>query len=333
MRDADVIVVGGGPAGAACAWRLARRGVDVLVLDLAEFPRLKLCAGWVTPEVLADLEIEAGEYPHRLLTFDRLEFHAFGGGVGLRCRQHSVRRYEFDAWLLERSRAPLIRHRVREIRREDGRYVIDDAFRCRWLVGAGGTRCPVYRGLFRELNPRASERQVVTYEHEFECNWRDDRCHLWFFGNGLPGYAWYVPKQDGWLNIGVGGMAATLKSRGDDIRRHWRHLGEQLEREGMLSSREFDAAGYSYYVRGGVDVVLHEGAFLCGDSAGLATVDMGEGIGPAVASGLRVADAISTGSDYHLRGIARRSLPGILATHPWWRRLRGSTDRSMAATG
>ena len=57
-------------------------------------------------------------------------------------------------------------------------------------------------------------------------------------------------------------------------------------------------------VRGGAEIVRHDNAFLCGDAAGLATVDMGEGIGPAVASGLRAARAISDGADYHLRGIA-----------------------------
>ncbi len=49
MIERDVIIVGGGPAGSSCAWRLARHGVKPLVLDRASFPRLKLCAGWITP--------------------------------------------------------------------------------------------------------------------------------------------------------------------------------------------------------------------------------------------------------------------------------------------
>ena len=328
MREADVIVVGGGPAGSSCAWRLARRGVDVLVLDLAAFPRAKLCAGWVTPRVLEDLEFEVADYPHRILTFDRLHFHAGRMGVAPRCRQHSIRRFEFDAWLLERSGAPVVTHRVRDIRREGSGYVIDEMFRCRWLVGAGGTRCPVYRTLFRDINPRAAERQVVTLEHEFEHHWTSDQCHLWFFEQGLPGYAWYVPKQRGWLNVGVGGMAATLKRRGADIKPYWRHLLERLRRDGLLPSLELDTAGYSYFIRGGVERVERDAAYICGDAAGLATVDMGEGIGPAVASGLRVADAIAGGAACSLRGIGRRSLPGILASHPW---LRRSSPTSGAA--
>ena len=101
----DTIIVGGGPAGSSCAWRLGKRGVDCLVLDRAEFPRLKLCAGWVTPQVLRDLEIEPGEYPFSFLTFESLRLQLQGPGLSLRTRQHSIRRIEFDAWLLQRPAA------------------------------------------------------------------------------------------------------------------------------------------------------------------------------------------------------------------------------------
>ena len=72
MRSCDVLIVGGGPAGSSAAWKLKAAGVDVLVLDRESFPRVKLCAGWVTPEVVQDLQIDLATYPHRLLTFPRL---------------------------------------------------------------------------------------------------------------------------------------------------------------------------------------------------------------------------------------------------------------------
>lgn len=310
MISAEVIVVGGGPGGSAAAWRLRQLGVsDVLVLDREAFPRTKLCAGWITPEVVRDLEIEPGEYPGSWLRFERLRLHH--GTLGLRQKavQYSIRRFEFDAWLLRRSGARALQHYVREVRRDAGGYSIDGAFRARFVVGAGGTRCPVHRALFRPLAPRARELQAVTLEEEFRCEWSDPDCHLWFLEKGLPGYAWYVPKAGGWLNVGVGAIASRLQARGDDIRRHWDRLVAALERRGLVPRRDWDPGGYSYYLR--ADGATHIGdAFLVGDAAGLATRDLCEGIGPAVRSGLRAAESIAKGTPYDLHDVTRYSAGG-----------------------
>jgi menaquinone-9 beta-reductase len=310
----DVVIVGGGPAGSTAAWKLKQAGAEVLVLDKERFPRLKLCAGWITPEVVRDLEMNPGDYPHRFLTFDRLHAHLKGLHVRLGCIQHSIRRFEFDAWLLERSRAAFEQHTVRTIRRDPGGgYCIDDAYRCRYLIGAGGTRCPVYRTFFRDANPRASELQTVTLEHEFAYDWQDPDCHLWFFEKGLPGYSWYVPKANGWLNVGVGGMAERIKRRGDDIKQHWASFTRMLGRK-LARDASYEPAGYSYYLRGVVGVARVEDAFLTGDAAGLATRDMCEGIGPAVRSGLRAAQAVLGRIEYSLDGLTGASLGDGLAS-------------------
>lgn len=178
MKAHDVIVVGGGPAGSSAARQLGRSGADVLVLDKESFPRLKLCAGWITPEVVRDLEMDSASYPHRLLTFDKLHIHLKGLHLKVPCVQHSIRRFEFDAWLLERSGAPVVQHTVKHIRHENAEYIIDDQYRCKYLIGAGGTRCPVYRAFFKELNPRTDELQTATLEHEIEYDWQDGDCHL-----------------------------------------------------------------------------------------------------------------------------------------------------------
>jgi menaquinone-9 beta-reductase len=313
VRTHDVVIVGGGPAGSSAAHRLKRGGADVVVLDRSRFPRLKLCAGWITPDAVRDLEFEPTSYPHRFLTFERLHVHWKRLHVRVRSVQHSIRRWELDAWLLERSGAAVEQHNVRQIRRQNGTYLIDDAYRCRYLIGAGGTSCPVYRTFFRELNPRVRELQMVTYEHELPYDWRDPDCHLWFFEHGLPGYAWYVPKENGWLNIGVGGAASRVRSRGQDIKRHWAEFTAMLGRT-LVPGAQYDPAGHSYYLRGPVDIVRVENAFVTGDAAGLATRDLGEGIGPAIRSGQRAADSILHDTPYRLDDVTGASAGGGLAS-------------------
>lgn len=331
MQTCDVLIVGGGPAGSAAAWKLKAAGADVRVLDKERFPRLKLCAGWITPEVVRDLEMDIGAYPHRFLTFKHMHVHVKGLHLRLPCVQHSIRRVEFDAWLLERSQAPVEQHTVKDIRIEGDSYVIDDTYRCRHLIGAGGTRCPVYRTLFRELNPRATDLQTVTLEHEIEYDWKDPDCHLWFFDNGLPGYAWYVPKQNGWLNIGIGGMAERMKRGTRDIKDHWALLTRDLDRR-LAPGASYDPTGYSYYLRGPVDVVRRGNAFITGDAAGLATRDMAEGIGPAIRSGLRAAQTILTGKPYDLTDVTGASLGGGWVSRLLdWAMTRGAGRKASAS--
>jgi menaquinone-9 beta-reductase len=333
VKSVEVIIVGGGPAGSSAAWKLKQGGADVLVLDKETFPRLKLCAGWITPDVVSDLRMDISSYPHRFLTFKRMQMYVKGVRLPLPCVQHSIRRFEFDAWLLERSGAPVAQHQVRKIRVEGDDFIVDEEYRCRYLIGAGGTRCPVYRTLFKDKNPRAAELQAVALEHEFEYDWKDGDCHLWFFEKGLPGYSWYVPKENGWLNVGVGGMAERMKHMGQDIKDHWAHLTSVLDRK-LARGAQYDPAGYSYYLRGNVDVPRIGNAFITGDAAGLATRDMCEGIGPAVRSGVRAADAILKKVPYRLDDVTGASLGGGVVTRIFdWAFTRGAgySTRASAA--
>ena len=323
MQRADAVVVGGGPAGSTCAWKLKQAGLDVLVLDKAEFPRTKLCAGWVTPQVVEDLEIDVARYPHRFLTFERLEFNWRRLKFRKRTIQHSIRRYEFDDWLLRRSGARVARHKVKRVEEQGRRFIVDDRFECEYLVGAGGTSCPVYRQFFHDASPRDSTLQIATLEQEFAYDWQNPECKLWFFDDGLPGYAWYVPKADGYVNVGLGGKAESIKAKGGKLKNYWASFTQKLERENLVRDYDYQPTGYSYFLRGQSGTVRRGNAFVIGDAIGLASVDMGEGIGPAVRSAISAAESIAGGREHSVASISRYSVPGFF-------RARGPREPAFA---
>jgi flavin-dependent dehydrogenase len=309
MIHCDVIIVGGGPAGSTCAWKLRQHGRDCTILDRQEFPRPKLCAGWITPRVIEDLQINTQEYPHSLTQFDSFHVHLYGKESRLKVRQYAIRRHEFDHWLLKRSGTTVYTHEVKDIKKNGALFIIDDQYQCKYLVGAGGTHCPVYRTFFEPVNPRRKEKLIVSLEEEFTYQYTDSNCHLWFLQNKLPGYSWYVPKSNGYLNIGIGGYAEKLKAQNDDIKNHWQFFIKELERLSLVRNHDFKARGYSYYIRGNSELVQMNNSFILGDAAGLATRDMGEGIGPAVRSGILVAEAIINGKPISLKSVKKYSFP------------------------
>jgi flavin-dependent dehydrogenase len=312
MVEAEVIIVGGGPAGSTCAWKLNGAGIRTLVLDKQPFPRSKPCAGWITPRVARDLELDLKSYPHTISEFNRLYFHFRGRTIPLPTRQYAIRRTEFDHFLLQRADVPIHHHSVSHIRTEGGFFIIDDAYRCRYLVGAGGTPCPVYHSIFREVNPRAHDSQITAMEDEFQFEATERGCHLWFFDKKLSGYSWYVPKGKECVNVGVGGNAAVMKERGQSIVQHWENLVKKLSDIGFVRGHQFQPRAYTYYLRRKVGRVHQNNAFIVGDAAGLATRDMGEGIGPAVRSGILAAEAILRGKQCTFDSISKYSLPALL---------------------
>ena len=131
------------------------------------------------------------------------------------------------------------------------------------------------------------------------------------------GYAWYVPKSNGYVNVGLGGAAEKLKRNGDSLKNHWKHLIKKLDALGLVQGHTFNPVGHAYYLRQRTLELHRDNAFIIGDAASLASIDMGEGIHPAIQSGFLAAAAIIHGTDYSSKSIPRYSWPSLLRLRLW----------------
>ncbi len=227
----DVLVVGGGPSGAAAGYWLAERGHRVLVVEKKVFPREKTCGDGLTPRAVRQLEdMGLGERLEGHLRYDGLRSIAHGVTLELEWPEHPdfprygyvVRRRDLDEMVADRAvkagatlwtgaeatepildgglLAGAVVHK-----REDGRtepvsaryVVVADGSNSRFGRKLGSARDRTYplgmavRGYF--TSPRHDDPWI---ESHLDIHDRQ--------GNNLPGYGWIFPVGDGTINVGVG---------------------------------------------------------------------------------------------------------------------------------
>jgi len=307
MERCEVLIVGGGPAGSTCAWLLERAGIDVLVLDKKTFPRDKICAGWVTPAVVKELQLDIADYRGGGRTIQPITTFRTGmiGGKIVETEydepaSYGIRRFEFDEYLLRRSGARLAAPApLKSLERTADGWLANGSIEAKLVIGAGGHFCPVARQIGAQLGQ--SETIVAAQEIEFlmtdaqklDCAAQGDAPELYFCPD-LKGYGWAVRKGD-YLNVGLGR---------EDNRKLSEHVAEFVQwlksnrRVPQDTPEKLGGHAYLLYNHAPRPFLGHH-AMLIGDAAGLAYPQSGEGIRPAVESAIFAADVIlAAGGDY-----------------------------------
>lgn len=212
-----------------------------------------------------------------------------------------VRRCEFDHYLLQRSNARLLLGMpIANIRRDGAQWVVNETVKASLLVGAGGHSCPVARMLNGVGNGAPL---IAAQEAEFAIDPRQACAFAVaaaqpeiYFCRDLSGYGWCFRKEE-YLNIGFGRLdpRALPKATAGFV--------DFLKaRRRIPADASWRWRGHAYLLSGSrCRRVVGDATMLVGDAAGLAYPESGEGIRPAIESGLMAASTILAAGGHYTR--------------------------------
>lgn len=295
-----ILVVGAGPAGSACAWKLAKAGIHCILSDRCVFPRPKICGGVLSGRafgllnesgMISELEIEdLTVQTHSALTIssDYRELRTYRE-AGSQVRM--VNRTEFDAFLrrraLEAGAIPL-HDTLMGIAGNTALFRSGEKTVFSRLVGADGASSCVRRsipgGKFNRPSPALSV--VVPLSKGAVSPFTEKGLQIFFFRD-LTGYGWLFPRKDDAV-AGIGSFQKPHPKLGDMMSRLLVHTG--LGTSHSVKGAALPAGKQPIFTGGG-------SYLLAGDAAGLCDRVSGEGISHAIESGFAAADAIVSGSE------------------------------------
>ena len=296
----DLIIVGGGPAGSACARKAAQLGLDVLVLEKSKHPRRKACGGGVTVRVKEVLDFDFSSVVEREIFGLRL--YSPSGLVTEQSRPESsgftVRREDFDALLLEKAKeagAEVIEEtRVIDIVEETSSVLAvtdSSTYTGRLLVGADGVNSVVGRRTGIQTGWRDDEvglcieASVPIDPTEIEQLTNDKSVIEVYFGPVLYGYAWAFPKKSE-FSLGIGVRVSKMQN----LKEEWKRFIAGFEERHSVKCDLSDTTAARLPLRGKIRNTCSKRIMLVGDAAGYVAPVTGEGIYYAILSGIIAAE-------------------------------------------
>ncbi len=322
--EADVIVVGAGPGGSACAYHLAKHGARVLLLEKSEFPREKVCGDGLTPRGVKQVVAMGIDTTTPGWTRNR-GLRVIGGGVRLELDWPDLTsfpnygltrtRMDFDELLAGAATdkgaelhtsttvtGPVLDERTSRVVGVEATWGADKeprTYRAPIVVAADGVsgRLPLALGITKR-----ADRPIGVAVRRYYRSPRhiDDYLESWLELRGkkdadklLPGYGWIFGMGDGRVNVGLGVLNTSVefgKSNYREMLLDW--MGATPDEWGMNDEANADGPILGAALPMGFNRVPHytRGVLLVGDSGGMVNPFNGEGIAYAMESGALAAE-------------------------------------------
>ena len=307
MTRVDVVVVGAGPAGAACAIAAAGSGLSVVCCDKAEFPRDKTCGDGLTTAALRSLErlgITRGTLaPSWTVVDETVVVSPSGRRVSLPMPTAGafavvVPRVALDAALADVARQHVaLRERAAVtdvVMDSDGAKVrLDDGttVEASFVVAADGHWSTVRRLVAPVAQPDLGEWHAAR---QYFDRVRDRRLWIVFERDLLPGYAWVFPLPGNRANVGFGVLRSDGRS-GRELKQLWHDLLTRPAMTAILgdAAPEGSMRAWPIPTRYEPSALTVGRVLFAGDAAGVVDPMTGEGIAQAIETGELAADAIA----------------------------------------
>jgi geranylgeranyl reductase family protein len=314
QRSADVVVVGGGPAGCVAAVELARRGISVLLLEAERYPRDKVCGDGLIPDAIGLLD------SMKLLERVRAEAHAprsvrvfapSGRSVALEAPLLTLPRARFDALLAEaavdagaelcvaRAKQPILDDRgmVGGVHAETPEGALDVSAPITILAKGANARLLERFGARLRSQPSALAMRAYYEVPEIDAS----ELIISYEKAVMPGYGWVFPMGRGQANVGVG-LFLVDGVTGENLRELFErfltscpHVKHLMQHARALSPVR--GAPLRCNLSGALPA--RDGLLLAGETLGTTYALSGEGIGKAMESGrlaaIAAADALALG--------------------------------------
>lgn len=313
LKVVDVVIIGAGPSGCACALALKDSGLSVALFDNKTFPRDKICGDAIPGRAIKTLRNISESFAEEFKSFaqkyktgktrvtynkESLDFNWVG-------EAYTCARIDFDNFLFSLVKKhskteTFLNADIKDVAIEKNKIFLkekksDINFEAKIIIGADGAQSVIAKQLANRTIDRKHHAGSVRAYYSNVSNLESNTTEVYFYKNTLPGYLWIFPLPDNKANVGFGMLSSKIASKNLNLRKTFYNviaehpeLSERFKNAKQIS----DLQGFGLPLGSRRVKISGDRFMLVGDAASLIDPISGDGIGNAMLSGKLAADQV-----------------------------------------